>query len=62
MSFRKPGDRHLSPAVVISKHEAPRSYTITDAIISITVFSNLIGALLLYFSQIIDMCRVDIGQ
>ena len=28
--FRKPGDKHLSPAVVMGKHETPRSYMITD--------------------------------
>ena len=28
--FRKPGDKHLAPAVVKGEHEAPRSYVITD--------------------------------
>ena len=28
--FRKPGDKHVSPAVVMGKHETPRSYMITD--------------------------------
>lgn len=28
--FMKPGDKHLSPAVVKGKHETPRSYLITD--------------------------------
>ena len=27
---RKPGDKHLAPAVVKGEHEAPRSYMITD--------------------------------
>ena len=27
---RKPGDKHLAPAVVKGEHEAPRSYVITD--------------------------------
>jgi len=28
--FKKPGDKHLSHAVVTGKHETPRSYMITD--------------------------------
>jgi len=28
--FKKPGNKHLSPAVVTGKHETPRSYMITD--------------------------------
>ena len=28
--FRKTSDKHLSPAVVMGKHETPRSYMITD--------------------------------
>ena len=28
--FMKPGDKHLSPAVVRGKHATPRSYLITD--------------------------------
>ena len=28
--FKKPGDKHLSAAVVKGKHETPRSYFITD--------------------------------
>ena len=30
MRFRKPGDKHFSPAVVVGKHETPRSYLIND--------------------------------
>ena len=28
--FKKPGDKHLSHAIVTGKHETPRSYMITD--------------------------------
>ena len=28
--FKKPGDKHLSPAVVKGKHETPKPYFITD--------------------------------
>ena len=28
--FKKPGDKHLSPAIVTRKHETPRSHMITD--------------------------------
>ena len=28
--FKKPGDKHLSHAIVIGKHGTPRSYMITD--------------------------------
>jgi len=30
VKFKKPGDKHLSHAVVTGKHETPRSYMITD--------------------------------
>ena len=28
--FKKPGEKHLAPAVVKGEHETPRSYAITD--------------------------------
>lgn len=30
MRFRKPGAKHLSPALVVGKHETPSSYLIND--------------------------------
>ena len=30
--FKKPGEKHLAPAVVKGEHETPRSYAITDGV------------------------------